>query len=390
MHNIYIIFILFLSWIPLFARNNFGASSMAGGILISSFLLYVFNIKYWKKLLYIKKKYFLFIIVFLLYVLINTFFAGSLLTTKAYLSLLILFFVFSASNLASDSIANSKNLILYKTIKYVFLIFLLLGLYHIVFIGGPRNPFPFSEASHYALFIGPFAIALYVVSSNRILKSIIIGWLFLAGILFPNTTILTYLTLIILLEVKLNIKNIAFIILAGIILLNIILNNTYFRDRVFFFSNTSSSNLSALVYLQGIQDAYYSFTETKGFGIGFQQLGTQKPSDAGFIIQGLIGNDTGLNRQDGGFTAAKIIAELGFLGLLILIIYIRIFIRAYVYLTTYMENKNHDLKLAISYSFIYSYLIELFVRGAGYFTQGSFLFYVALFYLFNRKKLFYK
>lgn len=385
MHNVYIIFILFLSWIPLYAGLNFGASSMAMGVLISSFLVYISNIKHLKYLLHVKKKFAILIIFFLLYSLITVFVTNNFLNKKAYLSFFGLFFVFGAAYLASYSIANSKNLALYKTIKYIFLIFLLLGLYHIVFVGGPHNIFPFSEASHYALFTGPFSIALYVLSSNIFLKLLITGWLFFASILFPNTTLLTYLLLVFLLHAKLNIKNIILISLGGIILASVIISNSYFHSRIFFWRAQYTKAWSALVYLQGLQDAYYSFVSTNGFGLGFQQLGTQKPSEAGIIIQEIVDNDAGLNRQDGGFTAAKIIAELGYFGLLLLAIYFRNFIKALVYLRYYMKNKRYDLKLAISYSFIYSFLIELFVRGAGYFTQGSFLFYVAISYLFIRR-----
>lgn len=385
MYKAYIISILLLSIFPLYFSSNFGASSMAMGILIFCFLVYILNSKYLKYLLYMKKKFALLIIFFLVYSVITTLITKNFLNLKAYLSLFSLYFVFGAAYLASYSLINSKKLVLYNTIKYIFSIFTVFGLYHILFIGGAKHIFPFSEASHYALFFGPFSVLLYVLSTSKILKFFIVLLLILLGVLFPNTTILTYAFLIFLLHIKLNLKNIILISLGGIIFVNIIFNNNYFYERIFFWNEQSSKNLSSLVYLQGVQDAYYSFVSTNGFGIGFQQLGTQKPSEAGVIIQKLMGNDIGLNRQDGGFTAAKLIAELGFFGLLLLVLYFRIFKKALIYLSSYIQDKSYDLKLAISYSFIYSYLIELFVRGAGYFTQGSFLFFVAISYLFIRK-----
>lgn len=385
MFKIYILFILLLSIFPLYFGKNFGATSMAIGILFFSFIIYIFSFKYWNRLFYMKTKFALLIILFFIHTFVNVLINENLLNIKAYLSLISLFFVFGAAYLASYSLINSKNLDLYKSIKYTFLIFTIFGIYHILVIGGPHNPFPFSEASHYALFFGPFSVLLYALSTSKTLKIFIVFLLILLGVLFPNTTILTYAFLIFLLHIKLNIKNIILISLGGIIFINIIFNNIYFYKRIFFWNEQSSENLSSLVYLQGVQDAYYSLISTSGLGLGFQQLGTQEPSEAGIVIQNLMGNDTGLNRQDGGFTAAKIIAELGFLGLFLLALYFILFKKAFFYLSNYMHGKRYDLKLAISYGFIYSFLIELFVRGAGYFTQGSFLFFVAISYLFIRK-----
>ena len=376
-----LIFILILSILPLLGFM-INATSMAAGILIFSFLIYIVNIKHWNYLFHIKKKFIFLIILFLLYLMITSIITNNFLNFKAYLSLLGLFFVFGATYLISYVMKNVKDESLYKTIKYTFIIFLILGFYHIVFIGGAKNIFPFSEASHYALFLGPFSIVLYILSTSKILKLTVILVLILVGILFPNTTILMYAFLIFMLYIKLSLKNIFFIILGGIIFFNIILTNKYFSERIFFWNEQSSKNLSSLVYLQGVQDAYYSLKSTNGFGIGFQQLGTQKPSEAGIILQQLMDNENGLNRQDGGFTSAKIIAEMGYLGFLLLFIYFILLKKSFIYILNYLDNKERNIKLVIAYGFIYAYLIELFVRGAGYFTQGSFIFFISCAYLF--------
>lgn len=385
MINIYILFILLLSIFPLYFSANYGGTSMALGILIFSALIYMGHIKYWKSLLYMKKKIALLVCLFLVYMVITALLTNNFLNIKAYLSLFSLFFVFGATFLVASTFKHTSNQALYKFIKYTFLIFMLFGLYHIIFIGGAHRPFPFTEASQYALFIGPFAIALYAITSRKIIKSIIILWLFSAGVLFPNTTILIYGFLILLLHMKFNLKSIILFVLGIVVFANIILNNSYFYNRIFFWNEQSSGNLTALVYLQGVQDAYYSFVSTKGFGIGFQQLGKQKPSEAGLIIQSIMRNDNGLNRQDGGFTSAKIIAELGFLGVFFLMLYLILFKKAFFYLSRNLYIQKYDIKLIIAYSFVYAFFVELFVRGAGYFTQGSFLFYVAISYLFIRK-----
>lgn len=385
MIKIYIFFILLLSIFPVYFSANYGATSLALGILIFSTLMYLVHIKNWKSLFYMKKKFALIVLFFLVYMVITAFLIVNFLNIKAYLSLFSLFFVFSSTYLVANTFKHTSNQVLYKFIKYTFLIFMLFGLYHIIFIGGASSPFPFFEASHYALFIGPFSIALYILTSKKYIKIFIISWLFLAGVLFPNTTILIYGFLILLLYMKLNLKSIILFVLGIVVFANIILNNSYFYNRIFFWNEQSSSNLTALVYLQGVQDAYYSFVSTNGLGIGFQQLGKQKPSAAGLVIQSIMGNETGLNRQDGGFTTAKIIAELGLLGIFFLILYLILFKKAFVYLSRNLYIQKYDIKLIIAYSFVYAFFIELFVRGAGYFTQGSFMFYVAISYLFIRK-----
>lgn len=386
MNSIYILYILILSILPLYLSANVGTTSMAMGILIFSILVYIGSIKYWNCLYHIKKKFIFFIVSFLFYLICVIFFTNDLLNIKAYLSLIILLFIFGAAYLTAYSLSSTNDFILYKVVRNTFFIFMFLGLYQIVFIGGARHILLFGEASHYALFIGPFSIALYVLTQSKFLKLFIILWLFLAGISFPNTTILVYAFLILLLHVKFNIKSIILLVIGGAILVNLIFTNEYFYQRIFFWNNQSSKNLSSLVYLQGIEDAYYSITSTNGFGIGFQQMGAQKSSEAGLRIQEIMGNETGLNRQDGGFTAAKIIAELGYFGIILLVFFFIIAKKSYVYLSYFVYSKVCDIPLVISYSFIYAYLVELFVRGAGYFTQSSFLFYVAVSYLLIMRK----
>lgn len=386
MINIYILFVLLLSIFPLYFSSNFGASSMATGILIFSIFVYMGTFRYWGQILKIKKKFLFLIMLFLLYSTFIMLIENNFLNSKAYFSFLALLFVFGAAYLTAYSIYSINDIVLYNIIRNIFIIFMLFGLYHIMFIGGAHSPFPFSEASHYALFFGPFSIAFHILTQNKFIKLFIILFLLFAGVLFPNTTILVYAFLIFLCYIKFNTKSIVLFSIGSIIFIYLIYNNEYFYQHVFFASEQSSSNLSSLVYLQGVQDAYFSFVSTYGFGLGFQQLGTQQPSEAGLTIQYLMGNNTGLNRQDGGFTAAKIIAELGYFGFFLLSLFFVAVKKAHRYLSFYANSEVVNPALVVSYSFIYAYLVELFVRGAGYFTQSSFLFYIGIAYLLIRKK----
>ena len=281
---------------------------------------------------------------------------------------------------------KTESVVSFNAFKYSFLILLLLGLYHIIFIGGARDVFPFTEASHYALFFGPLCILIYILTTNEVLRIFILIFLIMFSFLIPNTTILIYGFLIMFLHLRFNIKNIIFFIFICILTWILISNNTYLSNRIFFLSE-DTNNLSALVYLQGIQDAYNSLIQTNGLGLGFQQLGTQDSSEAGLLIQQLINNDVGLNRQDGGFTAAKVIGEFGVFGLFLLLVYFMKFKKAFNYLRkSLFYKRENNTKEIIANVFIYAYFIELFIRGVGYFSQGTFFFLVALFYLSIKKR----
>ena len=392
--NINVVYIVII--IALFTFLPYLVHNYSFAVLLFSGIVYMISMQYFRKILIVKKKFIIYIFIFIFYTILLIMLHQSLLTTKAYFSFISIIFVFGSAYIGAFMLKNMYNKTLYNALKSTFIIFLVLGIIHIVFVGGAHNVFPFREASHYALFIGPFSIALFVATNKKIAKTIIVLWLLIAGILLPNTTILVYIVLIGILYFKWNIKNISVSFLLLFLMMNLVINNKYFSQRIFFWGGDSSSNLSALVYLQGIEDAYNSLISTSGFGLGFQQLGTQEESEASLIIKKIIKSDKGLNRQDGGFTAAKIIAELGYLGMMFLLLYILMFKKAYKYLSKNIVNERikrinkhrikPDIKFVISYAFIYSYSVELFIRGAGYFSLGSYLFYWAVAYLYVIKK----
>jgi hypothetical protein len=152
----------------------------------------------------------------------------------------------------------------------------------------------------------------------------------------------------------------------------------YFLDRLAI--SDTSNNLSALVYLQGLYDAYYSLEATNYLGLGFQLLGTQPPSELSLTIQTIAGTE--LNREDGSFLAAKILAEFGILGVIFIIYYLKISFQAVIFLRKqiFLINDRRDLKHQLVAAIIFAFSVELFVRGTGYFSPGVFLFIFALFY----------
>jgi O-antigen/teichoic acid export membrane protein len=84
---------------------------------------------------------------------------------------------------------------------------------------------------------------------------------------------------------------------------------------------------------------------------------------------------------DGGFNGAKIISEFGIIGILLIFYYMKISRSAS---RDIIKNTNTTAKL-FSCSIILAYAVELFIRGAGYFSSSS-IFLIAAFYIFFKCK----
>jgi hypothetical protein len=173
----------------------------------------------------------------------------------------------------------------------------------------------------------------------------------------------------------LNLKFKLFTLIAGIsvILVAIILftHDPYFKERIKF--SNSSTNLSALVYKQGVENMYDSTILTKGFGLGFENMGKQPMSRAGKSIMMLTSGNDSLNRFDGGFFASKLISEFGIFGLTLVIMYLTDFLKSYFFLRHKTNRESLSIKKIIYNTVFYGFFVEMFVRGVGYFSPQVFL-----------------
>jgi len=107
-----------------------------------------------------------------------------------------------------------------------------------------------------------------------------------------------------------------FLILFFIFLLDY---SPYFKSRL---TLDGLDNLTTLVFLQGWSLSYLNFFETTGLGLGFQMLGESGTKYSYFtdVIFKLTGGS--LNVSDGGFFAAKLIAEFGVVGVITVFLYL--------------------------------------------------------------------
>ena len=395
----YFLFLVLLMFgtLPLMVTRIFHlSSSTAPGVLILMVFLFLFVYRFIPRLRKIPKNIFLFFIFSLIYLTIQHLLIGGW-DERAYQSLVLLIFVFLIAYLSVFLINKINIKILFDAIKMLVYTLTTIALLNIftnykigISFGYAKAVFPFGEPSHFALFSGMFYTAYFIFSKSIVQKALTIVVTTLLAILFPNTTMLFFSFLLVLLLVKLNFKNIIIILISFLVAYNIILTSDYFLNRINI--TESSNNLSALVYLQGIDYSVKSLVNTNGLGLGFQMMGSQDPSEITKSIIRYLGNPNsdGVNREDGGFLAAKIITEFGLFGIILVLYYLFLFLKAMRYLKNMAKPNeyNENFKMLLAYSMIYSFSAYVFIRGIGYFNPSVFIFLVALLYslIFDNKK----
>lgn len=294
-------------------------------------------------------------------------------------SILLIIYIVSAL-IFPGYIQNLNSIAFDKILKSIFYILTIDGLYtaFTMDLSEGKSTVFFGEPSHYALMILPFFL-FYLLSNKqkKFLSLFVILLLIAIALLIQNLTLLV--GVILASFVVFNIyKYLFFVMIFLIPIIFILLQDLdYFTSRLLFFGD-NITNLSTLVFLSGWERALLNLKETYGIGIGFNQLGYIGSNGIYMdIIYSLIGIK--LNYNDGGTTGSKMISELGIFGLLLLLIYIY-FVSKFILLI----KKNlylMDSKDIFFLSVFIMYAIELFVRGAGYFTPTTFLFFASIFYI---------
>lgn len=241
--------------------------------------------------------------------------------------------------------------------------------------------FPFVEPSHFGIIFLPFLISFSVIASRNI-KFIILIISLIISIYIQSFVMLIGVTIAIV--ICLNTKLIAMLLFAmTVIAININLDISYFVERINI--SATSNNLSALVFLQGWQLIWKSLIETMGLGLGFQQMGFNEiENPASIRIYELLGKTQ--NIKDGGFLISKIISEFGIIGLISVFLCLKFIFIAFFQLREIAQNRNEKLFIIVlSYSYIVSFSVELFIRGSGYFTPSTLMTAAAAIYIHRQK-----
>jgi hypothetical protein len=241
--------------------------------------------------------------------------------------------------------------------------------------------FPFTEPSHFALLFTPLLLYMCVVASGlRRLGLLLLGAL--VALILQNLTLIV--GLVVVTSVCLSRRMLPLLLIAGLAILQMDLS--YYADRLDFSGDVQ--NLSNLVYVQGWQLMDESLSQSNGWGLGFQQLGVQgSNTPASQIINTLLGGDYA-NILDGGFTMSKVISEFGIFGLGLIGIYLVAAWSAWRSLRLALQRPGalHGLDV-FACSVIVGYIVELLVRGTGYFTGTTILLCAALWLRHSRRGL---
>ncbi|WP_162896556.1 hypothetical protein [Cysteiniphilum halobium] len=382
------ILILSLTMVCLGTANDIGvayfsSSIVSLGITITMIVIALCLISYISCLKYFFGIWGMFVTLTVVYLLFqSTLSIYSSLGSKQFYSFFLILFLFVVSTVSGFFIYHLQANIVRKSLAFVVVVLCLIGYINAIFIGDRAHIWPFGgEASHFALFFGMTAIMLFSCCASSKYRLLLLVLVLILALLLPNLTLLMFACIMLVIWGG---KHVASIFLVGLILFFCLWQLPYFQDRLLVTSQ--SDNLSALVYLQGIQLIAHGFN---GIGVGFQAMGDSNyVTKAGYKIISILGRS--LNRQDGGFLAAKIIFELGVYGVFIVILYLYYAVRACLLLIRLNEqqiNNGITVKDKIALSAILGFSVEMFVRGGVYFSGEVFILLTAISYLRIRRVL---
>jgi len=236
-----------------------------------------------------------------------------------------------------------------------------------------HTAFFYNERSHYALGLAPFLLYQVVLDTKR-------RWIWVIFAVMVALTVKSLTLIIVVLLIFAVIMPISVTIIFTIFIVASVLGVgdqfLYYIDRAAL--SSESSNFSNLVYLSGWERAWLSMNETLGFGYGLNQLGIV--GNPGTIMSTLSElNAEGLNALDGSTVASKLIAEFGVVGVLMLLIYVRLFLKGVRFVRSAMNKISEVSRIELFFwSCMITYSLDLFIRGAGYFSAESFMFFGAL------------
>lgn len=229
--------------------------------------------------------------------------------------------------------------------------------------------FPFMEPSHFALAFSVISCLLLTLTEG-ISRYVLVLISFGLSVAFPNLTLFAGSMLQALLLVN-RPRYLMLVIGMFIPIIIYVLQNPelydYFNDRIF---DDQSENLSRMVYSQGWESIGIALEESYGAGIGFQNLGKQAIGTVTAQMDRLF--EGSLNRQDGGFMFAKIVSEFGLVGAIFCSYLAYLSLQSGLKLISHMKqpiiDDNSYMWVVVPACLNYIFLIELFVRGVGYFS----------------------
>lgn len=365
---------------PSFLMAAFSLPSLAIGLIATSIATMFSTLLNLNCRLRIDKFYLAFLAAATISVFLSHYLAQQPLTSKQGSSLAgLVVLAFGASTVLRYYFTRDANRIS-QELKRTYLFFLAIGLIAILFPirVGPyatlASPvFPFLEPSHYSLAYAQIAsLTLPLLKPNRRLLLLLAS--FVLAFFLPSMTILVIALFLLLVT-----ASVRWLLSVAITMVPVTLFITtsapdiliYFTDRLM---GGDAVNLSRVAYIQGWESLISAISTTNGLGIGFQNLGNEPSGEATAIISTLT-NDSTLNREDGGFLFAKIGGEFGLVGVITALSLLVLAILSGIKLRRELKFRlsTKDALALIPLSSTYIVIVEMLIRGVGYFSSSFIL-----------------
>lgn len=359
--------LLILFLLPSLLMVGLSLPSLTIGIIVSSLIIIFLQLIKQKKII-ITSSYLFACAISGLWIFLHPISIINVIHTKQIFSLMAIIIC----GFSITSLFNEDSFKIGKSIGLLFWILFVIGFLGVFDFFRPGNYqplsrpiLPFAEPSHFAIVFTPIACAYAMLSTNR-LRLLICFSCFALAISLPNLTLLvgTFLVSMVALKTRAVIVFLVLICAATILLILLNLDSIdYFVNRL---ATSEEENLSRLVYIQGWESVVSALKFSSGFGVGFQNLGIEPSGHTSLLIEAMTGVQ--LNRADGSFLAAKLIGEFGVIGIAIVIYATAVAVRTGLLLRQYTNKRVHRTSDIIPLCFTYTILLELFIRGTGYFS----------------------
>lgn len=228
--------------------------------------------------------------------------------------------------------------------------------------------FPFTETSHFVLVFGPIYLYRSVVAPLRH-KLLWVAFGLALALLLKSATMIAFAF-----GAALLCRRLAVLLLstALVIIAGASSHLTYFTSRADITSH--SSNLSALVFLQGWEFILRSLIVSHGWGLGFQQLGLHSLHLPVSRLIRRLTNGKDLNAMGGSFVFSKLASEFGIFGIAAGVAYLIYALRS----IRILRNTKSFGPSTFSRCIIVGFGVDMFIRGTGYFYGEALFFLGAL------------
>jgi hypothetical protein len=240
----------------------------------------------------------------------------------------------------------------------------------------------FSETSHFIIVFLPFTLAAHCVSIGFSRKLIVV----IATAVTILVQSVTGLFGLLVYSVVVSRNLIGLPIYVGFIVLTLLFGSESNLEYVVTRIDLSGeiTNISTLVWLSGWERALQNFIDSKGVGLGFQQLGLvgQRSISQEVLDSFNLGE---LNNLDGGTLGSKVVSEFGIFGFVLLLLYLWQLIRAIslIRVEFVLRHQSKNPGRALALGLIIMSVVEILIRGGGYFSGTILALCSALFYVNN-------